>query len=120
MPSQFNKHVNDLSKDTKEYIESLIAFYKLDAYKKSAKGVSVLLRFVIFAGFFLLFFAFLLVGIALLVGNYLNSYYLGFFSMALFNIILIILVSTIGKKWIEKIVLSFFAEIFEDFRDNED
>lgn len=120
MPNEFNQHVDDLSADSKEYIDSLIAFYKLDAYKKSAKAISVLLRFIIFAGFFLLFFAFLLVGFALLIGNFLDNYYLGFFAMALLNILLVLFILTKGRKLIEKVVLSFFAEIFQDINTKEE
>lgn len=120
MPKEFNQHVNDFSADSKEYIESLIAYYKLDAYKKSAKAISVLLRFIVFAGFFLLFFGFLLVGFALLVGNFLDNYYLGFFAMALLNLLFILYVLTAGKSLIEKMVLSFFAEIFQDIDPKED
>lgn len=120
MPNNFNQHVDDLSEDTREYIQSLISYYKLDAYKKSAKAIAVLLRFIVFSGFFLLFFAFLLIGLALLVGSYLNNYYLGFFSMALLNLLLILFVLTGGKKIIEKIVLSFFAEIFQDINNKEE
>ena len=120
MPSQLNQHVENLSSDTQDYIKSLIAYYKLDAYKKSAKATSALLRFLVFAGIFLLFFAFLLIGFALLIGELLDSFYLGFFCMALFNLIIMLFVATKGKKWIDKIVLSFFSEIFKDETQTEE
>lgn len=116
MPKKFNQHVEDLSSDSKEYIESLIAYYKLDAYKKSAKSISALLRFFAFVGIFLLFFSFLLIGCALLLGEVLGNMYLGFFCMALLNLIIMLFIMTIGKKIIDKIVLAFLVEIFQDLK----
>lgn len=113
MPTEFNQHVDELTNDSKAYIKSMLAYYKLDAYKKSAKTMSVLLRIFVFAGFFLLFFAFLLVGFALFIGELVSNYYFGFFAMALLNLLLILFVLTKGKKMIEKMVLSIFAEIFQ-------
>lgn len=120
MPNKFNQHVDNLSADTQEYLESLVAYYKLDAYKKSAKAISALLRFLAFTGIFLLFFAFLLIGFALLIGELLDNFYLGFFCMALLNLIILLFIATSGKKLIDKIVLSFFAEIFEDLTSEEE
>lgn len=120
MPKKINQHVDDLSADTQEYIESLIDYYKLDAFKKSAKAVSALLRFLAFTGIFLLFFAFLLIGLALLIGDLLDNIYLGFFCMALLNLIIMLFILANGKKIIDKIVLSFFAEIFKDLTTEEE
>jgi hypothetical protein len=120
MPKKLNEHVEDLSADTQEYIESLIDYYKLDAYKKSAKAISTLLRFFAFLSIFLMFFAFLLIGFALFIGELLNSIYLGFFSMALFNLIVLLFITTNGKKLIDRIVLSYFGEIFKDIDQQKD
>lgn len=119
MPKKFKQHVEDLSSDSKEYIESLIAYYKLDAYKKSAKAISALLRFFAFIGIFLLFFAFLLIGCALFVGELLGNLYLGFFCMAVLNLIIMLFILTIGKKLINKLVLTFLSEIFQDVKTEE-
>ena len=114
MPSKINEHVKNLSTDSQEYIESLIAYYKLDAFKKSAKAISALLRFIAFLAIFLLFFTFLMIGVSLFLGDILDSTYLGFLCVAGFNFILLIYILTIGKKLIDKIVLRFLSEIFSD------
>lgn len=119
MPKKFNQHVEDLSSDSKEYFESLIAYYKLDAFKKSAKAISALLRFFAFVGIFLLFFAFLLIGCALFLGELLGSIYLGFFCVALLNLIFVLLILTVGKKLFDKLVLTFLSEIFQDVKTEE-
>ncbi|GGE13205.1 phage holin family protein [Psychroflexus salis] len=116
MPKKFNQHVDDLTKDTQDYIESVIAYYKLDAYKKSAKAISALIRFIAFVAIFVLFFAFLLIGVSLYLGDLLHNMYLGFFCVALFNLLIMLFILTKGRKLIDKVVLAFFSEIFSDIK----
>ena len=114
MPSKINEHVKNLSTDSQEYIESLIAYYKLDAFKKSAKAISALLRFIAFLAVFLLFFTFLMISASLLLGEIFDSNYLGFLCVAGINFILLVYILTIGKKLIDRIVLRFLSEIFSE------
>lgn len=114
MFDQLNQRFQNISEETKEYIETSIEYYKLDAYKKSIKGTSALLRYFFVLGLFLLFFSFLMIGVALFLGDLLGSTYLGFFVVAVFNLLIFLLILLKGKNFFEKIVLSIFNEIFSD------
>lgn len=117
MPSKLQDHVEHLTEDSKNYLEALIEYYKLDAYKKSAKATSALLRFIVVSGVFLLFFGFLSVGVAILLGDLLNQLYLGFFIVAAFNLLLVLFFATKGRKLIDRFVLTLFGEIFSSIEE---
>lgn len=117
MAFKIQDHIEGLSEDAKDYIESSVEYYKLDAYKKTAKATSALLKFFIISGIFLLFFAFLLIAIAIWLGELLDSMYLGFFIVAGVNLLLIIFFSSVGKKLIDGFVLRLFGEIFASIED---
>lgn len=114
MFDQLNQRFQDISEETREYIETSIEYYKLDAYKKTAKGTSALLRYFFVLGVFLLFFSFLMIGIALFLGDLINSSFYGFFIVAGFNLLLFFLLLTKGRKLFDKLVLTIFSEIFSD------
>ncbi|MBS3738982.1 phage holin family protein [Mesohalobacter halotolerans] len=108
------EHLNNLSDDAKTYIESEIAYYKLDAYKKLIKATSSLLKFLINAGIVLLIFAFLSIGLGLLLGKLIGYYYVGFFIIAGIYFVILLLILIFGKPFIEKSVLKIYNQIFED------
>jgi hypothetical protein len=114
MFDQLNQRFQNISSETKEYIETSIEYYKLDAYKKTAKGTSALLRYFFVLGVFLLFFSFLMIGVALFLGSLLGDSFYGFFIVAGFNLLLFIILLTRGRKLFDSIVLSIFSEIFSD------
>lgn len=117
MPFKLQDHVEHLTEDSKNYLEALVEYYKLDAYKKSAKATSALLRFIVVSGVFLLFFGFLSVGVAILLGDLLNQLYLGFFIVAAFNLLLVLFFATKGRKLIDRFVLTVFGEIFSSIEE---
>ena len=108
------EHLNNLSDDAKTYIESEVAYYKLDAYKKLIKATSSLLKFLINAGIVLLIFAFLSIGLGLLLGKLIGYYYVGFFIIAGIYFVILLLILIFGKPFIEKSVLKIYNQIFED------
>ena len=111
---KLGQHLNNLSDDTKTYIESEIAFYKLDAYKKIIKATSSILRIVVNSGILILVFAFLSIGLSLFLGKMLGFYYQGFLIVAGIYIVILFLMLIFGKSIIEKSVLKIFNQIFED------
>lgn len=111
---KIGEHLNNLSDDAKTYIESEIAYYKLDAYKKLIKATSSLLKFVINVGIILLIFAFLSIGLGLFLGELFHHYYIGFFIVAGIYLFLLLLSLTLGRPIIEKFVLKIYNRIFED------
>lgn len=111
---KLGQHLDNLSDDTKTYIKSEIAYFKLDAYKKLIKATSSLLRFFVSAGILLLIFAFLSIGLGLLLGKLIGYYSVGFFIIAGFYLLFLLLMIFIGKPLIEKFVLKIYNQIFED------
>lgn len=111
---KIGQHLNNLSDDAKIYIKSEIAYYKLDAYKKLIKATSSLLGFVVKAGIVLLIFAFLSIGLGLLLGKLIGYYFVGFFVVAGIYFILLILMLLFGKPFIQRTVLKIYNRIFED------
>lgn len=111
---KLGQHLNNLSDDTKTYIESEIAFYKLDAYKKLIKATSLILRFVLNQIILILMFLFISIGISLFLGNLLGYYYLGFLIIAGVYILIFLFLLIFGKPIIEKKVLKIYNLIFKD------
>ena len=111
---KLGQHLNNLSDDAKTYIESEIAYYKLDAYKKLIKATSSILRIVINSGILILVFAFLSIGLSLYLGELLGYYYVGFLIVAGVYILIFILMLIFGKPLIEKKVLKIYNLIFDD------
>lgn len=114
MREKLHTHFDNLTEDGKNYLESLVEYYKLDVFKKSAKATSALLRFIIVGGVFLLMFAFISIGVAILVGDLIGQLYVGFFIVAGINLLLMIFMATKGRKLIDRLVLRIFSEIFVD------
>ncbi|MGM0635517.1 MAG: phage holin family protein [Bacteroidota bacterium] len=114
MREKLHTHFDNITEDGRNYLESLVEYYKLDTFKKSAKATSALLRFIIVGGIFLLMFAFISIGIAILVGDLIGHLYVGFFIVAGVNLLLMIFMATKGRKIIDRLVLRIFSEIFVD------
>ncbi len=113
---RLGKHFENLSEDAKTYIESEIAYQKLDLYKKLINAVSLLLKFLVNSSILLLAFTFLFVGLSLLLGYILGYNFLGFLiiSGVLFLITLIMVI--FGKPLFERRVLKMFNSIFSDLK----
>ena len=75
----------------KDYIENHLELLRLDATEKTLKiiGVSVPLLIIIVMGSF--FIILLNIGLALMIGKWINSYALGFFILSGFYLLMIIL-----------------------------
>lgn len=111
---KISKHFENLSNDAKVYLESELAYYKLDAYKKLIKGTSFILRFTVTVGVFLVLLSFLSLALGLWLGELLDHYYLGFLIIAGVYFIVLILLLMFGRRFFTKRVLKIFNHIFKD------
>jgi ABC-type sugar transport system permease subunit len=111
---KISKHFENLSNDAKVYLESEIAYYKLDAYKKLIKATSFILRFIVVTGVFIVLLSFLSLAVGLWLGELLNHYYLGFLIIAGVYLVLFIFLLIFGKPFITSRVLKIFNHIFKD------
>jgi hypothetical protein len=81
MSEEFNK-IEGLAERLKAYLNTRLSQVKLSAAEKTAKVSSVLIALLLAALVFFLFLTILSVGIALLIGEWLGSYWLGFMIMS--------------------------------------
>jgi len=111
---KLSKHFENLSNDAKVYLESELAYYKLDAYKKSIKAISFILRFIVITGVFLVLLSFLSIALSFWLGELLEHYYLGFLIVAGFYFVVFILLLLFGRQAITNSVLKMFNHVFKD------
>lgn len=97
--------INDLKENIRAFTHSSAEYYKLNLYKNLTKGIISLIT-VLLIGFFGLFgLIFLSIAIAVLLSNLLDSPSAGFFIVAGFYILLVVLMFVVGKDYIKKKVL---------------
>jgi hypothetical protein len=103
---------------TQEYLENTIEYYKLRTFKTITKGAISLVNFLIIGIILLLALLFLSIGVALWLGDLLDSRYVGHFIVGGFYILVILLFLIFAKKPIQKTVLLKFSDIFFDNDDD--
>ena len=95
------KHIELLYDRVKEYTETSIDLYKLNAIDVTADVVSSLVSRVLLVLVFSLFTMFVNIAISLLIGNLIGSYYLGFLIVSGFYLIITILIYFFSNKFIK-------------------
>ncbi|QSS98123.1 hypothetical protein [Psychroflexus sp. ALD_RP9] len=107
-------HVEHLSEDSQNYLKSLIAYYKLDAFKKLSKSLVASLNLLLIGGIGLLLFLFISIGLSFLIGESLGKVAYGFLIMGGFYVILFFLSLAFAKPFIERKVLTFLSQVIND------
>jgi ABC-type multidrug transport system fused ATPase/permease subunit len=105
-------NVEDIQENAKAYIENNIAYYKLWGFKVAMKSTTLILKFVLIAICLMIVLLFISVAGALAIGESLNSYVLGFLTVAGIYMILVFLLFLIKDKIVEGPILQKFSEIF--------
>lgn len=110
--------IEALIEKIKSYLNTRLSELKLTTAEKTARIVSILIAVLLAALVFFLFLTLLMVGVSLLIGEWLQSYWLGFFITA--GIILI--VAMIGwqtrDRWLRVPIMNLLLDVF--FKDNSD
>lgn len=98
----------------KEYIENHVELLKLDATEKTLKiiGVSVPLLIITIMGSF--FIILLNIGLALMLGKWMNNYAIGFFTLSAFYFLMILLAYFFRNKIKEVITDKAIEAFFND------
>jgi len=112
MLEELKDNVEDIQENTKAYIESNIAYYKLWGFKVAMKSTTLIFKFVLIAICLMVVLLFVSVAGALAIGHAFNSYVLGFLSVAGIYLILVFLLFLIKDKIVEGPILEKFSEIF--------
>ncbi|WP_166966074.1 hypothetical protein [Yeosuana marina] len=95
------KHIELLYEKVKEYTETSLELYKLNAIDITADVVSSLVSRIALVLVFSLFTLFVNIAISLLIGNLIGSYYLGFLIVSGFYLIITILIYFFSNKYIK-------------------
>ena len=96
-----------LYEDAREYVEVKLELTYLNFQQKLSEIVSSLTVVFVIAILALVVFAFLSVGLALLIGQYLNSIYAGFFIIALFFLIVLVCIAVFSQRLIKEPLTDF-------------
>ncbi len=108
----FGDNLHEIGDKIVEYGEYKLDYYKLLLYKAVMKMARSFFFTLLFGAILLLIFFFLSFGLARLIGEALGNVAYGYFIMAGFYLLLLILVSAFGKKILERKILMKTSEWF--------
>ncbi len=94
----------------KNYVENRIELLKLKAIDRSSSFASTLITYVVVSVFFVLFFMFLNIGLALLIGDLLGKGYYGFFIIAVFYVVVGIILLKFKDKWVKAPLINMLVK----------
>jgi uncharacterized membrane protein YagU involved in acid resistance len=109
---ELKENVEDIQENTKAYLESSVAYYKLWGFKVTMKSTTLMVKFFLISICMLIVLLFISVAGALAIGKLLDSYVFGFLIMAVIYLVLALLLFLVKDKVIEGPVLEKFSEIF--------
>jgi ABC-type multidrug transport system fused ATPase/permease subunit len=109
-----SNNVSETGEKAQEFIRNTSEYYKLRLFKSSMKGAISLVNFLILGSFFLLILFFLSLGAAFIIGNTIGKVSLGFFIVAGFYSLVLLLLFIFGKKPLTKFILSKFSELITE------
>ncbi len=102
----------DLKKETKGFIETNIAYYKLWFFKVATKSTTMLLKILLLTVIFVMVIMFFSIAGALALGYLLDNFVYGFLIVGGIYLILGILIYKIQDKIVEGPILEKFSEIY--------
>ncbi len=102
----------DVQNEAQAYLEKSVSYYKLWGFKVAMKSTTMILKFTLILLCFSMVLLFVSVALALFIGNYFDSYAIGFVSVAGLYLIATLLLFLVKDKVIEGPILVKFSEIF--------
>lgn len=112
MLEELKENVDNIQENTKAYIETSLAYYKLWGFKVAMKSTTLMVKFFLIAFCLMIVLLFISIAGALVFGEMLNSYPLGFLSVAGIYLVLAILLFFVKDRIVEGPILTKFSEIF--------
>lgn len=118
MSEELNR-IEALGEKLKNYLNTRLAEVKLSAAEKTAKILSVLIAVLLAALIFFLFLTLLCIGVALLIGQWVQNYWIGFFITAG----LVLVIGAIGwlskDRWLRIPIMNLLLAVFFTDKDDE-
>jgi hypothetical protein len=112
MLDELKENVESIQENTKAYIETSLAYYKLWGFKVAMKSTTLMVKFFLIAFCLMIVLLFISIAGALVFGEILNSYPLGFLSVAGIYLVLALLLFFVKDRIVEGPILAKFSEIF--------
>jgi len=109
---EIKENVEAVQESTKAYIETSLAYYKLWGFKVAMKSTTLMVKFLLITLCLMIVLLFLSIAGALAIGNFLDSYALGFSCVAGVYLVIALLLFFVKDKIIEGPILEKFSEIF--------
>lgn len=103
---------NTLFEDIKQYIALRSKIFSLQLTESAAGFLSNLISNGAAVLFFVIFFVFASIGLALLVGQWVNNAAGGFFIIAAFYLLVAIIIWATRERWIERPLTDIFIRNF--------
>ena len=110
--SNLTNHISDLNENIQAYVKSMLEYYRLDAFKKSTKFASALIKILLMGSLFLLFLVFASVALAFLIGKAIESYTLGFLIVGGIYLLIFLLVLLLGRPLIDRLILQKVSALY--------
>ena len=101
-----------LMEKLEDFAHTNVKLFQYKAIDKGTEVASSVISGLVMGIFLLLGFVILSVGLALLIGSWLEHYYLGFFIMAAFYFLLGILIYVFREKWIQTPLINSLSKKF--------
>ncbi|AZQ43146.1 phage holin family protein [Nonlabens ponticola] len=102
----------EFTSTAQDYIESSIAYYQLDFYKKSMKGIIDGVHKIILAFFLLIALLFLSVALSIYIGNAVDSLPLGYLIVGAIYLVIMVICAIVLKPILTKIILTRTSQSF--------
>jgi len=109
---ELKENVEGIQENTKAYIETSLAYYKLWGFKVAMKSTTMILKFFLIAICLMLCLLFISVAGSLALGKIFENYPLGFLCVAGIYLVLALLLFLVKDKIVEGPILEKFSEIF--------
>jgi hypothetical protein len=115
MLDELKENVESIQENTKAYIETSLAYYKLWGFKVAMKSTTLMVRFFLIAFCLMIVLLFISIAGAFVFGEMLNSYPLGFLSVAGIYLVLALILFFVKDRIVEGPILAKFSEIFFNY-----
>ena len=109
---ELKENTEHIQEQMQSFLESNVAYYKLWGFKVAMKSTTMILKLTLIFVCFGMVLLFCSIAGALAIGNYLDSYPLGFLIVGGIYLVITGLLFTIRDKFFEGSVLENFSEIF--------
>jgi hypothetical protein len=112
MLDELKENVDNIQENTKAYIETSLAYYKLLGFKVAMKSTTLMVKFFLIAFCLIIVLLFISIAGAFFFGEMLNSYPLGFLCIAGIYLVLALILFFVKDRIVEGPILAKFSEIF--------